>query len=439
MNSNTRYLLLLFCLLATSLPGHVLFGQFIQLIGHHPGDTAMRNSEVWGYEDPITGKPFAIMGTQKDILIFDVSDPTTPTLTSRVPDLKGFDIKIWDHYLYTVTGNQADSLHIIDLTDITQPVVVGSVYPGGHNLWVDEKGYLYTTHLRIRIFDLNADPVHPNQLWQGGLEGHDMHVFGDTMVYFAGYNGTYLFDITDRQFPIPYGLVFDPNMVYHHSGWMTPDGNTLFIDDELAKGTTADITSWDISDPNNPMRLDDYTDTNSIVHNLYLRDRFAITSYYKRGLRIFDVGDPTDIHLVGEYKTYPGPVEETFGGAFGVYIFAPSGYVYVSDGDGGLFIFELDLALQTPAPEPSEFPVSIGPNPLKDHLQISFKTEKTGTFSVNIYDLQGKKVNSFQRYLSAHQTDTWDLNLGALPTGSYLLALRDPVGQLLARKKIIKD
>lgn len=413
--------------------------QFITLIGHHPGDTALGNTEVWGYEDSITGKPYALMGTWSDLLIFDVSDPANPVLTSRVTGVKAFDFKIWDHYAYVCSGTDADSIWVVDLTDITNPQVIYSWLPGAHNLWVDEKGYLYTTHRRIRIFDLNVDPVGPPLLWTGGVEGHDMHVFGDTLVYFAGYNGTYLFDITNRQFPIPYGLVFDPNMVYHHSGWLTPDGTTLFIDDELAKDTTADITAWNITDPDNPQRIGEYTDTNAIVHNLYLKDRFAFTSYYKRGLRIFDVADPTNIHLVGEYKTYPGPVEESFGGAFGVYIFAPSGYVYVSDGDGGLFIFDVDLALGMEANDTLDPTVQLWPNPVKDQLNLSFPTETAGVYSLEIRDLEGRQILRERKHFTSRLANPWQLDLTGLSAGTYLAMLRDPVGRMLTVSKVIKE
>ncbi|MCH6559207.1 sodium:calcium exchanger, partial [candidate division KSB1 bacterium] len=130
---------------------------------------------------------------------------------------------------------------------------------------------------------------------------------------------------------------------FHHSGWPTEDGNFLFICNELAIKGDPDLTVWDIRDLNNPQFVTEIDDEEDNIHNLYIIGGFAYTSYYNAGFRIYDVSDPTDLKLVGEFDTSPDTDSGgLFQGAFGVYPFAPSGNIYVTDVTDGLFIFSFN-------------------------------------------------------------------------------------------------
>ncbi len=305
-----------------------------------PGGGQVGYSDVWGYTDGATGREYALLGTlTAGMYVVDASDPAAPAVVATVP-VPSFDMKTWGHYAYTVTGSGdggADLGRIVDLSDPTAPVVVGS-FPSSHNLFIDERGFLYLEIPGLRIYDLNADPLAPRFVWaanSGG--GHDATVVGDRLYDFHG-NVTNIYDIQDRARPQLLSPVSHPTISYHHNGWPSKDGRYLFITDELAAGNTADVTIWDIAQVDDPIMAATISDPSATVHNVFVVGDVLFASYYTAGFRVFDVSDPSRPGLVYEYDTLPTE-GQVWDGAWGVYPFAPSGNVYVSDIRSGLHVF----------------------------------------------------------------------------------------------------
>jgi choice-of-anchor B domain-containing protein len=298
-------------------------------------------TDVWGYFDNNTGKEYALVGyglfsSGVGVFIVDVSDPTNPVLVAEVDSVPGFDLKVWDKYLYTVNGGGSGRGGIVDISDPENPQVVGS-FPSAHNIFIAQNGVMYLEAPGLRIFDLNQDPTNPTLVWSGGSAGHDAAVIGNRLYDFHGAAATNIYDVNDPANPKLLGSI-DSSIRFHHSGWPTEDRRFLFICDEGAVNPTSDITVWDISQINNPKRINEFTDNSAKVHNLYILGDFAYVSYYTAGFRVFDIADPTRINLVDEFDTTMES-GEAFRGAFGVYPFTPSGNIYVSDITTGLFIF----------------------------------------------------------------------------------------------------
>jgi len=178
-------------------------------------------------------------------------------------------------------------------------------------------------------------------VWTGATsDGHDAIVKGNRLYDFAARIATNIYDVTNPANPRLLGSVSAPFITYHHSGWPSEDGNFLFICHEITIKDDPDLTVWDIRDPDNPKFVTEYDDEDTNVHNLYIIGNFAYTSYYNSGFRIFDVSDPANIVVVGEFDTSPDvDTGGLFQGAFGAYPFAPSGNIYVTDVTDGLFIF----------------------------------------------------------------------------------------------------
>ena len=308
-------------------------------------------TDVWGYFDATTGKEYALVGDHSGagLTIVDVSDPSNLVQVANVSNVPGFDVKSWQHYVYTVTGGGGGAAGIVDISDPENPQVVGS-FPSAHNIFIADNGYMYlelafNTFADLRIFDLNPDPTNPTLVWSGGTEGHDASVIGNRLYDFHGSAGTNIYDVTDPSNPQFLGGINDPLIQYHHSGCATADGRTLFICDEFAFDAGADISVWDISDVGNPQRIGEFADSEATVHNLFLIGDLAYVSYYTAGFRIFDISDPTQPVILDEFDTSL-ETGESFDGAFGVYPFAPSGNIYVSDIDEGLFVFNFQPASQ---------------------------------------------------------------------------------------------
>ncbi len=80
------------------------------------------------------------------------------------------------------------------------------------------------------------------------------------------------------------------------------------------------------------------SDPAATVHNVFVVGDVLFASYYTAGFRVFDVSDPSQPGVVYEYDTLPTE-GQVWDGAWGVYPFAPSGNVYVSDIRSGLHVF----------------------------------------------------------------------------------------------------
>ncbi len=326
--------------------------------------TGTSTTDVWGFER--AGKEYAIVGDisqNRNFSIVDVTDADNPVLLSTT-SYPAFDMKVWQNFLYVVDGLH-DGLgemrgKIYNIEDPAAPVAVGN-FPSAHNIFIDEKGYLYLSgkhetinneikEFGISIYDLNATPAQPQPVWSSELpESHDMAVIGDRMFDFHGEAGTFIYDVTDRSSPVVLSNL-STGKGYDHSGWTTEDGNYLFITNELAASSEfdfenlggPDIAIWNISDVSNPVQVGEIHDESSRVHNLYIKGDLAYISYYSAGLKIFNVANPGAPELIYTYDTngsINAGFEDGFNGAFGVYPFSPSGNVFVSDVTTDFHIF----------------------------------------------------------------------------------------------------
>ena len=329
---------LLACGMALSLAG--ASKATLNLKGHIvPGPGTM--SDVWGWVDPATGKEYAIVGelNDKHVWIVDATNPSNPTVVATIDNVPGFDFKTWQHYLYLVDGSPAGASAIYDISDPTNPQRAGTKFAGAHNIFIDDKGYLYLEQFGLRIYDLNPNPVQPTLIFnKPSADGHDCMVVGDRLYDFHGAAGTFIYDVTDRSQPVELAHIDDSGIIFHHSGWTSRNERFLYINDELATGSRADFTVWDIRDVSQPVKVRQHKNATATVHNSYRVGNYLYVAYYSAGLEIFDVSTARNPQLVDVFDTSP-LTGEGYKGAFGVYPFTPSGNVYVSDMQSGFYIF----------------------------------------------------------------------------------------------------
>jgi hypothetical protein len=376
----------------------------ISLLGrlHIPGGY---KADVWGYFDAVTGKEYALVGyrtSNTDVFydnyaIVDVTNPAHPAIVANI-NAPGHSIKTWKHYAYSVNGGALTGRgQIVDIADPANPKVVGS-FSTAHTVFFDQQGYMYLSDRGLMIYNLNPDPLKPQLVWSDRRQGgHEALAIGNRLYDFHGFDGTFIYDITDRAQPNFLARIVDSTITFHHSGWVTEDGNYLFICDEAARHPDADITIWDIRDATSPRRVGAIADDFETAHNIYIIGRFAYTSYYGGGFRVFDVFDPPRPKMVDEFVTTPHPPAVHVRGAFGCYPFAPSGNIYVSDIDNGLFIFSFkDAATGVKNNSPTLPPRVIlhqnYPNPFNAATVIRFELPEPDFVKIKIYDIDGREV-----------------------------------------------
>ncbi len=357
-------------------------------------------TDIWGYYDAVNEREYAILGGAiGGISIVDVTDPARPQLMSQVSSVPGFDVKVYDHYAYSVNGGSNGLGGIVDIEDPANPVIVGD-FPSSHNIFITETGYIVSEFFGLRVFDLNPDPTDPQLIFEGGTEGHDASVIGNTLFDFHGRAGTFIYDFSDPANPGLISSILDPAISYHHSGWTSSDGDFLFICDELANHPSPDIIVYDISDLSNPQRVGEFADPDATIHNLFVLGDYAVTSYYNQGFQVFDVSNPANISKVDQFDTsvLNG---EGFDGAWGVYPFAPSGNIYISDQQSGLHIFELNVGPSTGDPNRETPPGTFAlfdnyPNPFNPETRIDYVIGVDSKVRLEVYNMLGQKVRTLR-------------------------------------------
>ena len=289
-----------------------------------------RYQDVWGMVDKSTGIEYGLIASLEGVILLDLSDPSNPVEASKMGNSRfDFDVKAFGHYVVSGVGE------IFDVSDVLNPVLI-STFGGAHNIYVDYP-FLYTACSNV-IYDI-SDPYQPLRIGSYGAGCHDLVVINDTAYVASGRNGTRILDVSNK-YNIKTLLQFSLTAEYSHNTFPTRDRQHLFLTDEVGPWGT---TVWDISDFNNISMVDQYTiQSFPTTHNLFLKENYAYISHYADGLRILDVSNPSNISEAGYFDTYFDADSANFRGNWGVYPYAPSGLIYISDRNRGFFAVDFD-------------------------------------------------------------------------------------------------
>jgi choice-of-anchor B domain-containing protein len=309
-----------------------------------PGQTL---ANVWGYA--ANGREYALLGAAKGLIIVDITNPDQPVQIVQIPGPNNLwkEIKTYKHYAYVVSEGGM-GVQIIDLTNLPSPNLASKFYKGDgvianqlntiHALHIDTtKGFLYAWGGGLfnggaKILNLNPDPYNPTYTAKYDLLGyiHDGFVDNDTMYaghIYAGYFS--MVNMNDKANPELLNTQNTPDN-FTHNTWLSDDRRTIFTTDER---NNSFLASYDVSNPDDIKFLDKIQSnpgSNSIVHNTYYLNGYAVTSWYKDGYTIVDATRPANLIEVGNYDTYP-EAGGGFDGCWGVYPYLPSGTIIASN------------------------------------------------------------------------------------------------------------
>ncbi|HYG50065.1 MAG TPA: choice-of-anchor B family protein [Flavobacteriales bacterium] len=312
-------------------------------------------SNLWGYVDEF-GNEYAIVGAQNGISIVDVTNPATPTEVFYYPGSNSIwrEVKTYNNYAY-ITTEASDGMVIINLNPLPGTITTGdvSIFNGPasdpwiseHSLFIDEATGVMFVHGTDRgnggaiLYDLNSSPTNPNEI--GDFDDyyvHDSYSRGDTLYACHINNGFVSFTDVSTPSSISY-MAANQNtpMNFSHNCWLSDDGKYLFTTDEVSGAWIGAYDISDFTDIKEVDRIRNSETSGSIPHNTYWLNNYIVTSYYRDGVTIHDVTDPSNMIQVGNFDTTPLS-GDGFNGAWGVYPFLPSGNLLVSDIELGLFI-----------------------------------------------------------------------------------------------------
>jgi choice-of-anchor B domain-containing protein len=346
-------------------------------------------NDCWGYVSP-SGREYALIGLSLGTGFVEVTDPANAQIVDVLsgPTSSWRDIKTYQEYAYVVSEGGA-GIQVFDLTQIDSGVVslVNTVTTGGrlatHDVAVNtESGMLFRVGgggnpvRGLRIYDL-TDPSLPAFVGQwNDRYCHDAQVvtwseapYDGVEVAFcyandtttSGNPGIEILDVSDPanievigSINLALPPIFSHPASYSHQGWLSPDRQYVYFDDEVDEQATGNPTTTriiDVSDLSNPTQVATFTNGNTARdHNLFTRGELIFEANYRSGLRVFDASDPLVPFEFAFFDTYPDDDDAHYNGLWGVYPYFPSGTIIGSDIEKGLFVWTL---VGTPVPSSS--------------------------------------------------------------------------------------
>ena len=355
------------------------------------GGRGVQVNDLWGWEDPQTGREYALVGRRDGTSFVDVTDAENPRYLGDLPMTEGANGSVWrdikvykDHAFIVADGAGPHGMQVFDLTELRNvtgdPVTFTTVAHydqifSAHNIVINEDtGFAYSVGSSgggetcgggLHMIDIR-EPTNPTFVGcfadpstgrSGTGYSHDAQCvmyrgpdedYQNREICF-GSNETALSiaDVTDKENPIAIAQSPYPNVAYSHQGWLTDDQRYFYMNDEgdevtgLVEGTRTLI--WDVADLDDPQLVGEYiADNQSIDHNLYIKGNLMYQSNYVAGLRILDISNPTNPVEVAHFDTVPyGPDSPaTGGGSWSNYPYFKSGIIVVTSGREGLFILK---------------------------------------------------------------------------------------------------
>jgi hypothetical protein len=283
------------------------------------------------YSDIYADGNIAVQGsyTCHGVFIYDVSDPDAAKLASvydPIPNQAFLEAIVVGNRGYFGSGGTSpgspstgDGVHIVDLSNPSQPVVLGKVNASKGNgfnavhemmVWNNYliENYNSFSDSTIKFIDVSnaAAPVFKWNLTPTDAWVHAMHIRGNRM-YLSGWGGRIeIYDLSNiaNQPPLLIGTIFGNST--NHSAWTSEDGGYLYSARETLDG---DIRVYDVRNPSQPLlvRAIKTTDLglNAVSpHNPVVMGNYLYVSWYQAGTQVFDINDPTNPQRVGQYDTY---------------------------------------------------------------------------------------------------------------------------------------
>lgn len=340
-------------------------------------------NDIWGWEDPQTGRDYAIMGRTNGTAFVDITEPTQPRYVGNLPSqsmspafIFWRDIKVYKNHAFIVSEHRGHGMQVFDLTRLRNvqnapaTFTADTVYrrfDSAHNIFINEdSGRAYAVGSNTcrggpHVVDVTT-PKQPTFMGCYGEDGytHDVQCivydgpdarFTGREICFASNEDTVtIIDLTDITSPQMLSRVGYPTARYTHQGWLTEDRRWFVFNDELDEltGAVPRQTSYilnveDLTDPPAPMASTNRT--TAIDHNLYITGGFVYESNYTAGLQIFDAASIPSGQLteVGYFDVFPANDDALFEGTWSNYPFYDEGFVAVSGIDSGLFVLRPSL------------------------------------------------------------------------------------------------
>jgi hypothetical protein len=349
--------------------------QNVSSVGEPPANT--ENIEVVGhiggtFNDLVVRGNFAYLAAGPRVQILDVSDPSAPTLLSQSLVLPNRiqDIALDGNYVYAANGE--GGLHILDVSDLTNPVLLGS-YSGLANTVAVNGSHAYVTADQLDVLDV-SNPTQPIKVGSYNPNGRPSRI---------AVSGNYVYvttgDSADNNRRLEVLSLANPTtptqVGYYETlepiGEFVIDGNYAYIKlTGWGRDPAYDLLVVNVTNPTQPSlvsyfkRYRNYSlaaaqgyvyITDGGLTVIDARDQSALGIvgvtreppsgpeakivvsgnhayiYTSRALYVLDVSNPTNLKWVGRLSTQGTAMD----------VALTESHVYVADGDEGLTIVDI--------------------------------------------------------------------------------------------------
>ena len=358
-------------------------------------------NDIWGWEDPQTGKEYALVGLDNGTEFVDISDPTAPVLLGKLPTQTVAtvwrDIKVYQDHAFIVSEARDHGMQVFDLSRLRGLTADQGEFTADahydqvtnvHNLVINEdSGFAYAVGSGSRGDALPAecgapgfhviniqDPTNPTFVncfsdaskdtapaTSPGYthdaqcimyDGPDADYTGREVCAGSNEDVVTFFDVTDKQNVRIISMAEYPLDAYTHQGWFTEDRRGFLANDELDETNgfvpTQRTLLFNVEDLDAPEFVGAHdSGITTIDHNLYVIGDLNYQSNYESGLRIRDHSRMMDGVLteVAYFDTYPQDTSINFAGQWSNYPYFESGLVVASDSNNGLFVLRPRLTM----------------------------------------------------------------------------------------------
>jgi hypothetical protein len=212
----------------------------------------------------------AFLGVGPRLLVLDISNPSQPQAVGQSGILPHIiqALSIHDTYVFIVT--QDNSLHILDMSDISSLQEIGSYKP-------------------------ESIPDHRAEYWAIDIVEHTVYMLHNGSTSFLS-----LVDITDPRHPVEAAVHELPRKVLD----ISVSGNYLY-----ATSSRDGLFVIDITDPTTPI---DVAHLPGQFSSIAIQGTVAYLAAGDAGMHILDISDPADPIAIGVYQTDSMPVSKVF-------------------------------------------------------------------------------------------------------------------------------
>lgn len=304
-----------------------LFPFSMQGVGSYPASGDTRRIVIDG--------DFAYVADNCCVHILDISDPANPTVAAGTSSLFGeaTDLVLAGNFLYVAYGT--DGLKVYDVsthnlfavgTWLIPTVLARSVAVSGNHAYVGIAG----TQSGLRVINI-SDPTNP--LLVGSVTGSSatsaITVDGN-LSFSVGGNSLLVVDISNPSSP----SFVSGFAVGGVASDVAVSGDLLYV---AAGGITQNLKVLDISNPAAPTQVGSYA-TGDVARGVTMFGNFAFVTNGSGSIMLLDISDPAAIVLVDSYLT-PG---EAWSAAI------HGDHAYVADGSAGVQIVRHGRLFQPP-------------------------------------------------------------------------------------------